>query len=66
MCLASGLAWAGAASAAPVARTADLTLTLEIRNLTAVVITATGATVTVDNTAGTATWLGFSAWEVGP
>jgi hypothetical protein len=47
------LALAGAASAAPVPRTADLTLTVTIQNLPGIVITATGATVMVDSTAGT-------------
>lgn len=47
------LALAGAASATPVARQADLTLTIRIGDWAGLSISATGATVTVDSTAGT-------------
>jgi hypothetical protein len=43
---------AAAANAAPVARPANLSLRLEIRGLPAITLSATGATVTVDETGG--------------
>ena len=49
---ASVFTFAVAANAAPVARTADLTLNLEIRGLPAINLTATGATVMVDDSGG--------------
>lgn len=51
--LASGLVLAGTANAAPVVRSADITLSVGIQNLPAVVVTTTGTTVTVDTVAGT-------------
>jgi hypothetical protein len=51
--LASALAFAGVANAAPVARSADVSLTVTIQGLPGIQISATGATVTVDTAAGT-------------